>query len=239
MPIHPLRLNTALLQYTGEEPSSTTHYWQVHPIRIDQNGVPHLEAGRGMTQECIEALCKAVLPSLVSNTGWIDEDLLAYGSGMSGPLVFFRPSVRRPIYFGRGAPLKSGMAPWPALVMVASPRDLSVYVVRGDKRPELSTPLYCAPFYNVYYNHKVCIGQSKIPPKCTPSTLDAWSEAFYKSAFTHPNANNEDFLLQGTLEKLWGDLLSGKRKRFPYSWLKPAKKTLKQLLLEERLYERK
>lgn len=214
MNIHPLRLTTALLLYSGEEPGGAPHYWQVHPIGTDKHGVPHLEAGQGMTQDCIEALCKKVLPSLVSNKGWIDKNLLAYGSGTSGPLVFFRPSVRRPIYFGRGAPLKSGVAPWPAMVMVASPGELSVYVVRGDQRPDLKTPLYCAPFYNVYYNHKVCIGQSKIPPNCPPSSIDGWSEAFYKSAFTHPNANNEDFLRQGTLEKLWGSCSRAKENDF-------------------------
>jgi len=240
MMVETLELKTALFCYANSNNfGGAIHYWQIHPVRTDAKGVPHLEAGRSVSKRLLEELCKCVLPSLISRLGWVDPSLLAYGSGDNGPLIFFRPSVRRPIYFGQGTGLKSGMVRWPSMVMLAEPSKLSVYVVKGDKRPDLDTELLCPPFLNVYHDYSVCIGQTKTPSGCRPCDIEAWAESFYNSAFTHPNANDRDFLSKGTLEQFWQALLSGKRKRFPYHLLKPAGKTLRQLLIERDLYEPK
>lgn len=237
-----LRLKGAFLCYCTDEEThygESTHYWQIHPVVADPKGVPHLQAGRSVTRAELESLCRQISPSLLTRIGWVDPTLLAYGFGASGPLIFFRPSVRRPIYFGRGTDLKSGMTVWPSMVMVADPGGLSVYVVEGEKRPGLDAPLLKPPFFNVYIDHRVCTGKTKTPRECRPSDIDAWAESFYNSAFTHPNAHDRDFLVKGTIEKLWSELLSGKRKRFPYHLLRPAGKTLRQLLIERNLYEPK
>lgn len=238
MKVETLELKTALLCYADSNNfRAAAHYWQIHPVRTDSKGVPHLEAGRSVSNRALEALCKAVVPALVTRLGWVDPSLLAYGSGDNGPLIFFRPATRRPIYFGHGAGLKSGIVPWPSMVMLAEPSNLFVYVVKGDKRPELDAALLCPPFLNVYPDHSVCIGQTKTPSGCRPGDIEAWAESFYNSAFTHPNGDDRDFLIKGTLEQFWRALLSGKRKRFPYHLVRPAGMTLRQLLIERNLYE--
>jgi PRTRC genetic system protein B len=227
-----LKLNTALLYYTGRDPdtSDVIHYWQIHPIEISEKGVPLLKEGRPVEMKELEALCRATLPNLVRSIGWIDPGLLAYGVGVAGPLVFFRPEVRRPIYFGRQTKLPSGVVLWPSLVFVAHSRRLSVFVVKGPERPQWPTPLLMAPFLNVNSRHEVCLGSSKAPRECLPQDMEGWAEAFYKSAFTHTNAPDDHFLKKGSIVQLWKELLSGARKRFPYHLLKPAGMNLEQLL---------
>ncbi|MFY9269012.1 MAG: PRTRC system protein B [Candidatus Manganitrophaceae bacterium] len=234
-----LELNTALLYFTGCDPDSSEaiHYWQIHPIEISEKGIPLLKEGHPVEMKELEALCKTTLPSLVRNIGWIDPGLLAYGVGAEGPLVFFRPEVRRPIYFGRQTNLPSGVVLWPSLVFVAHSRRLSVFAVKGSERPQRPTPLLMAPFLNVNSHHEVCLGSSEAPKECRPQEMAGWAEAFYKSAFTHTNAPDHHFLKKGTIVQLWGELLSASRKRFPYHLLKPAGITLGQLLERIRLDE--
>ncbi|MFQ5779535.1 MAG: PRTRC system protein B [Nitrospiria bacterium] len=240
MMVETLELKRALLCYTSSTPyGGAVHYWQIHPVTTDSKGVPHLEAGRSVSRIVLEALCKDVVPSLVARLGWVDLSLLAYGSGVNGPLVFFRPSIRRPIYFGHGTGLKSGIVPWPSMIMLAEPSRLFVYVVKGNRRPGLDAELFCPPFMNVYPDQSVCIGETKTPSGCRPCDIEAWAESFYNSAFTHPNGNDQDFLIKGTLEAFWHALLTGKRRRFPYNLVKPVGKTLRQLLIERNLYEPK
>lgn len=230
--VQTLNLNAALLYYTGRDslPSEAIHYWQIHPIEISEKGIPLLREGRPVEMKDLESLCRATAPDLIRNIGWIDPMLLAYGVGSEGPLVFFRPQVRRPIYFGRQISLKSGVVLWPSLVLVAFSRRLYVFVTETTLRPALSTSLLMPPFLNVNTNHEVCLGSSRIPGGCRPQEMETWAEAFYTSAFTHTNAPDNHFLKQGTIVQLWEALLSGKRKRFPYHLLKPAGITLRQLL---------
>lgn len=239
--VQTLHLNVALLHYTGRDPdrSDVIHYWQIHPVEISEKGIPLLKEGRPVEMKELEALCRATLPNLVRNIGWIDPGLLAYGVGVAGPLVFFRPEVRRPIYFGRQTKLPSGRVLWPSLVFVAHSRRLSVFVVKGSERPALSTPLLMAPFLNVDTRHEVCLGSSQAPRECRPQDMERWAEAFYKSAFTHTNAPDHHFLKKGTMVQLWKELLSGKRKHFPYHLLNPAGITLRQLLERIGLHEQK
>ena len=262
-----LTLQTALLYYTGSDPdtSEPINYWQIHPIAHSPEGLPQLKEGHPIEMKELESLCKATSPNLIRNIGWIDPMLLAYGAGSEGPLVFFRPEVRRPIYFGRQTSLKSGVVLWPSLVLVAFSRRLHVFAAKGAKRPTRSTPLLMAPFHNVDGNHEVCLGSSRAPRACRPQDMGAWAEAFYTSSFTHLNAPDNQLLKKGTLENLWGDLLSGagKRsavkisfqakiygvplifrarayfKRFPYRLLKPAGINLGELLKRIGLDEHK
>lgn len=232
--VEQLQLHTALLLY-GNTGGESFHYWQIHPVTINDQNSPQFEAGRSVTQEDLETICKQVLPSLVSPVGWIDSKLLAYGAGTNGPLIFYRSSIKRAMFFGRQCALKSGVVPWPSMLMVVNPPDLSVYVIEGDQRPQLETELLYPPFFNVYSDCSVCVGQTDTPDNAKPSSMDDWAESFYTSAFTHTNTDDRHFLKKGTIEKFWGDLLSGKRKRFPYHFLKSTQKTVKQLLKEQGL----
>src|SRR5581483_9630275 len=102
------------------------------------------------------------------------------------------------------------------------PDSLLVFVSGGDGRPELKTPLLKSPFYNVNAQHEVCCGSSQIPDHCWPAAIPGWTTAFYQSAFTHTNTEDAAVLKKGTMRKLWGDLISGRRKHFPYHLIKPA-----------------
>lgn len=232
--IHQLHLRGALLLY-GNTEGETIHHWQLHPVTLNKQKKPQLEAGRSITQEDLETICKQVVPSLVRQVGWIDPHLLAYGTGINGPLIFYRPSIKRAIYFGKQCPLESGIVPWPAMIMVVKPPNLSIFVFKGDQRPNLETELLAPPFLNVYSDYSVCIGHTNTPRNAKPGDIDKWAESFYNSAFTHTNTTDQQFLKKGTLEGFWKNLLNQKRKRFPYHLLKSTGKTVRMLLKEKGL----
>lgn len=229
--VNPLVPKIALLYYTADQlDSPAIDYWQIHHIFMDENGIPQLKAGEPVKRKTLEALCHTMLPVINRRLGWVDPRLLGYGWGIDGPLIFWCPPVRKPMYFGKSADLKSGVVEWPSLILVARPDSLQVFVSGGIGRPELKTPLLKSPFYNVNAQHGVCCGSSQIPDHCWPAAIPGWTAAFYRSAFTHTNAEDEAILKKGTMRKLWGDLISGRRKRFPYHLLKPAGFTVGGLL---------
>ncbi|WDT73656.1 MAG: hypothetical protein MPW17_22210 (plasmid) [Candidatus Manganitrophus sp.] len=179
--IQQLDLKAALLYYRGD-PSAAGDYWQIHSVEKDKAGVPVLREGIPVQRRTLAELCKEILPSLYQNIGWIDPGLLAYGAGSEGPLLFWRPSIRRSIYFGRTLKLESGIVTWPALVFLARPKELHVFAVNADQRPELDTPLLMPPFFNIYEDCRVCLGTTRAPATCWPDETQRWGKPFIKAS---------------------------------------------------------
>lgn len=227
--IQQLDLKAALLYYRGA-PSAAGDYWQIHSVEKNKAGVPVLREGIPVERRTLAELCKEILPSLYQNIGWIDPGLLAYGAGSEGPLLFWRPSIRRSIYFGRTLNLESGIVTWPALVFLARPKELHVFAVNADQRPELDTPLLMPPFFNIYEDCRVCLGTTRAPATCWPDETQRWGEAFYKSEFTQAGAKDRLFLKRGSLAAFWRSRPAAKTNGFPYKQLKGAGLTIRDLL---------
>lgn len=232
--IQRLNLKAALLYYQGSGYSGVD-YWQIHRIETGKGGTPVLGEGVPVEQRTLTELCKEILPSLCQNMGWIDPGLLAYGTGSAGPLLFWRPSTRKSIYFGRTLNLKSGVVTWPALVFLARPNDLRIFAVNVNQRPELDTPLLMAPFFNVYEDCRVCLGSTRVPATCWPEESARWAEAFFKSEFTQAGAKNRVFLKKGSLVSFWRSRTDVRGHRFPYAQLQSTGMTIRDLIRSEGL----
>ncbi len=119
---------------------------------------------------------------------------------------------------------------WPALVFLARPKELHVFAVNADQRPELDTPLLMPPFFNIYEDCRVCLGTTRAPATCWPDETQRWGEAFYKSEFTQAGAKDRLFLKRGSLAAFWRSRPAAKTNGFPYAQLKGAGLTIRDLL---------
>jgi PRTRC genetic system protein B len=180
-------LNKAVLIY-GQRSSGWNEaaraFCTVHDVHA-QDGHAALGAGRLLTHHELGSLVAAVYQQKFE---MIPENVIALGPSR---IAWFERSSMRPLFFATG--LKdpalqalSGLTfPQPALLWLASPSNLSVYALESDERPTPKTKLFKAPYWNVFTTHKVCIGSMPLPEDITPSSVNAWSAAFFASRFTH------------------------------------------------------
>lgn len=141
---------------------------------------------------------------------WIPYRILSVGRDHLSWLV---PSGQRFMSFTEPRMRKlSGKLKAPALVFCCKPGGLHVRAVKSSSVTP-STPLYEAPFPNLYDGGRVCLGTM---PKhgCLPADAERWTDAFFGSDFTH-----------FTYQKYWSAVKAGKKPE-----LKPTTQTIQDLL---------
>ena len=85
--------------------------------------------------------------------------------------------------------ISCGKAKVPALLWKATKTGLRVFAFRGNKRPNMETPLFHAPFFNTSKSGEVCMGNARILIAENATLADfmlLWERAFWNSYFSHP-----------------------------------------------------
>lgn len=144
-------------------------------------------------------------------------------------VLWYTKSKERQLYFGDSLEIPNGKAQVPAMLWLASKSNLSVYALANDRRPTEKTPLYYAPFFNIYEKGNVCMGTVTIDIKKSASIEEftsSWEHYFFNSYFSHLLCEN---LTTKNMVHLWKDLINTD-KSFPKDVLKCNNKTLKNLL---------
>jgi PRTRC genetic system protein B len=224
-----LRLDHAVLLYHG---ASGSAFATVHAVD-DVEGEPVIGAGQAMTPRAALDLARALGRS-VAHGGFLPETVLYMDGDL---LVWWLPPGRRHIAFRAegheeqlGAVERGETVPQPGLVFAASTRVWKVWAVKGNNRPTPATPLFQAPYFNVYASGDICQGNVPMPEGTTAEKIGAWNDAFLHSYFTHPNAQGKLVRYPAGAYGFWRDMLDGKFKRFPERVLVDAKTTLQTLL---------
>lgn len=205
-----LHLASAILLY--EDRQSRTAYASGHTVSRDEQGKLTIEAGAGISAT---ALNKAYTDLLGHNTlHFLEERVLAYNGHT---LLCWFPPMERSIYFDAPEPMgkRQGMVPHPGLVLLVSPStEPRFFAVKGNQRPTANTPLFHAPYLNIYGSDgAICMGNVK-EPDCSPAAIDEWESVFFNSHFTHANAGTK-VRYPGGIYSLWVDLLEGTLQTFP------------------------
>lgn len=237
-------LKRALLVYEAEGRSP---FVTVHGITLAQ-GAPRLGEGYPVTQEAARQLAAGLARDLTYR-GFVPDNLLAIGPGA---LAWWIPPGTRRVWFdARGenpeaaAPdpaaeefgKRVGMAPHPGLVMAATVDAWYVWALKGAVRPQRDTPLYRAPYFNVWADRgRVCVGNVRLPRALGPEAMGAYERAFFESRFTHPN-NGFKVRFKGGGYALWRHLLDHPPAKFPVRVLEPAGLTLQAFVA--RLFKEK
>lgn len=198
------------------------------------DGAPIIGAGRPMSAKAARTLASALLKR-AAHGGFLPETVLYLHGDL---LIWWVPPTRRHLSFrvgddhaqAFGGQERGEVMPMPGLIFAASSNAWQVWAVKGHTRPTLATPLYQAPFFNVYEDGMICQGSAPRPEGSTVDKIAAWNEAFFRSYFTHPNITAKLVRYAGGSYAFWRDMLDGRYKRFPERVLVDAGATLGKLL---------
>ena len=218
-------LSHAILMYS-ERSSSRTVFASVHDVET-KKGTTSIQPGTPVSKSGLTKMLRTLAPENYAQPALFGNHILSQGNNH---LVWFCKPQKRQVWFRTeqlGGDV-SGLADLPGLVFVVTKDEWHVFAVKGVSRPRPSTPLYVAPFLNVWEGGNICTGNIKTPSGAERFSTEAWEEAFFRSYFTHPNQHGVGDLtkFKGGIFPLWRSLLKGKK--FSTETLVPARVNLAQ-----------
>jgi len=227
-----LTLVQAVLIYKGRSGSLLATLHEVEVEDVDGEAV--IGAGKPVTPRAALDMARA-LGQEIGYGGFLPATVLYLNADL---ILWWAPRARRHVMFRvddehvatMGGKVRGERVPHPGLVFAASRKAWNVWAVKGEARPVLSTPLYQAPYFNVYDNGAICRGNVEVPKGTTAEKIEAWNDAFFRSYFSHPNVEKGLVKYRGGAYRLWRDLLDGKHARFPERALVSTDQTLGKLL---------
>lgn len=207
----------------------------VEHFDMDRNGAP-INA-HPLTVHEAQTLAKALTTQKQKDSAFLESQGILPTSVLhisrvrdKGAVIWHTKSQKRPLYFADSLGIPSGQAFVPAMLWQADKNSLRVFALSGSSRPTVKTPLYYAPFFNIYEDGRVCMGSVNIDIKNSASVeqfTKAWEDYFFNSYFSH--LMGEHSPVKGNCVSLWKDLVTTGR-AFPKEMLKNTSKTLKSLL---------
>jgi PRTRC genetic system protein B len=208
-------LAEALLIYSDGRAALATR----HQIRVTESALS-LKPGELIGSRALTALARDLISGATTSCEYLPENILANGLDRT---VWWIPAGRREMYFARPAIDKidkannGRKAAQPPLVLVASGRHLRVFALRDSKRPTPDTPLMNAPYLNLYDDGTVCLGSSRVPDRHGPDQIEAWTQGWQDSAFSHANPIGTQKRLNHRLGVLglWQRLIEQQTEHFP------------------------
>ncbi len=209
------KLAKAVLVYQDAQQVDT--FATVHQVTGVEDGSPTLAAGRLLSVEELRTIHKALytMQKLLINP----PHVLA-----SSPerLVWFEPAWLRVLFFESQDSYLNDLSgrtfPQPPLLFIAGERSLRVFALASDERPTAESEVYTAPYYNTS-SDGVCLGSMPLPTELSPDETDAYSAAFFHSAFTHGTAQRLLKGWGGSYGELWTH--AQERGTFPVQHLVP------------------
>jgi PRTRC genetic system protein B len=200
---------------------------------MDENGCP--VNPRPLTVKEAQGLAKALdtrkaaAKAFLKPKGIIPCNVLHINPAENGSVVWYTKPRRQKLHFTESLISPLDVLPLPALVWHADKSRLSVFALTGKGKPRLGTPLFHAPFFNLYRNGSVCMGSVSIDIKQSASLeefITAWEGYFFGSYFSHLIDNNNP--VKGNLISLYKSLEG--IAAFPTEELLPMRLILKDLL---------
>jgi PRTRC genetic system protein B len=220
-------LREALLIYTGNRQSFITRHEVVH----QELGPPSLGPAQPLTNAFIDSLLRSMRQD--TDAEILPDHVLAKGDRS---IVWWTPARRRQMFYtnaqDKACELNGKTFPQPPLVWRVSRGTLAVRALSDNKRPNATTKLAFAPFWNLSHTGQVCLGSMRCPESACVAGIREWEDGFYESAFTHGNVSRIT-KHSGGFEAMWSGL-AGKRKAFPAKYLIKLPETLAQFVRGER-----
>ncbi|MGC4234571.1 MAG: PRTRC system protein B [Niabella sp.] len=162
--------------------------------------------------------------------GLLPANLIYLDTSKNSCVMWYTPPRKMQLFFTKQLSIPCGKAWVPGLLWKADREDLYIYALSGKTRPNLKTPLYHAPFFNVYEEGRVCMGtvDTEITNNLSlEAFIKAWEDYFFNSYFSHVIGGASP--VQGNIIQLWQEQVNTNR-RFPQDCLKKHTLTLKKIL---------
>jgi PRTRC genetic system protein B len=199
----------------------------LHEVKHTADHAPYLSAGQSVTAGFLETLAKGLGASLAAEV--LPEYVLARTPEL---IAWWTPVKRRLMFFGNGDPktgdLNGKLYPHPALVLMIHGRELFIRALAENRRPNASTRLKNAPYWNTDAQGRVCLGSMRVPDEVGASSLRRWEEAYFESEFTHPSGAVRLTTHPGGFIRLWSGVAG--QESFPVRFLADSNQTLFDLV---------
>lgn len=141
--------------------------------------------------------------------GLLPANVLYLDAQAEGFVVWYTPPMETELFFVPDLQLPTGKAHIPAMVWKASKNSLHVYALKGKSKPNANTPLYHAPYFNIYDSGNVCMGTVQITiDRFTrlEDFISKWETYFFNSYFSHTIGNHSGAKID--LVSLWREQLA-------------------------------
>lgn len=219
----------------GEETGSyQAHSIYVESYDIGKNGNPvnahPLTAKEMLLFADLLQSAKEMQIKYFTSRGIMPANVLHIEPTQRGGIIWYTPAQEINLFFSPALKIANGKAYVPAMVWKAGSEHLSVFALKGNKKPTPRTKLYHAPFFNIYKNGNVCMGTVEVTVKqesCLEDFITKWEDHFWNSYFSHLMDGFTP--VKGNIVLLWKQLVETKE-TFPISVLKPTHQTIENLL---------
>ena len=223
---HRYELKDALLVYRsggGYSSSNRGDYITLHEV-ITGPGAPTLGPAKPITTAFVEDLCRNIGKTVDIEV--LPENIIACNQDR---FVWWTPAKTAPMFFKEGENpdlkgLSGALFPQPALVFMVENFEFNIRALKINARPNASTKLAIAPYWNVNEHGNVCLGTARHPAKFSVTTIPNWERCFWESEFTHPSGVHRLTKHQGGFTGLWRSLKG--KKTFPVETLVDSGETL-------------
>lgn len=220
----PLIAAQAIVFYRNDETAVAT----IHTVATREGEVPTLLPGTLLTRESLRELLVKV-GETPTRREILPACMLFHETDC---MVWWKPAHRGPMFCNTPNPefnkeMEGKTVLHPPLLFRAGNRRLFVWALHDDTRPEASTRLYQAPYFNIYATGAMCAGNVTLPERALISDIPTWEKAFFMTNFTHSNAGNITAHAGGH-NGLWRAMLTADT--FPSEALIPTAITVTEVL---------
>ena len=168
-------LHDALLVYGDQQRSFVTR----HAVTAQKDAPPTLGPAQPLTLAFVESLVRSL--GGVGTIEVLPDNILAKGDRM---ICWWTPKRRRQMFYanseGEAATLNGCTFPQPPLVWRVSDGGLTIRALQESKRPDASTKLAVAPFWNLSGDGHVCTGSMRHPGEASVATILDWEKGFMR-----------------------------------------------------------
>jgi PRTRC genetic system protein B len=164
-----------------------------------------------MEDDALKEIAKIYTKTRASDIGFggLISPHLLYGINKSGitAVMWYRPAMKRSLNFSSQLKIKSSVyVSVPPTLYLVKNKDLYVFALMTDERPDLKTKIYKAPYFNIYEDGRVCLGTARVGNKenTYEKEADRFERGFYMA---EQNGGNVDHNCKTPLAKLWNNLI--------------------------------
>jgi PRTRC genetic system protein B len=221
----------AFVVYQKDTPDSSIY---VESYDMDAQGCP-INAHPLSLKESTE-LAKALDTSdehrrnFLKPSGLLPKNVLYLNPDQDGYALWYTPKQQVDLFFLDALSIPNGRASVPPLLWKAFKNTLYIYALDTDTDIHEDTPLFDAPFFNIYHDGRVCMGTVSVQIKADcllEEFMQQWEKYFFNSYFSHLLKPKSP--VKGNIIQLWQGLVGSKRK-FPVKSLIKSGRTLKQII---------
>lgn len=215
-----LGIESAILLYKVSGSDGSGVLATVHEVGLEKDR-PMIMPGRPITSNDIDRL-HSRLSNATETMSWLPPNVLSLTASR---MVWHVPGKRRRLWFNNEAKtykhLSGKEVAFPALIFDATINaGLRILALASDARPTPDTPIYRAPFMNLYSLGEMCRGDSPMPKVFSMAAMKRYEASFFDSAFSHTNLHAAAVCRhrKGPIV-MWEECR--KLARFPAKWLAP------------------